>query len=556
MSMRAVRAALALGLGLAGIAVGVAPASAVDGTGPVRVAIVVPIVAPANSTGVIDGPALEQYTRPLGLLTRQLDAVAGRPVTIAIDPMIIASIRILGSSAPESATSWLARLGAVSNPILPLAWADADLTLATQAGSPRVVTPLSLDFALDPALFAPIAPEETATPTPTPTADPVDPALPPLPSTDDLLAWPYSLTGIAWPRENTVVASDLAAITDSGYTSTILSSTNLTLPAGAGAVADVDGSRILVSDDAVSTALRAATHTVLVADQPAALASLTAAIATAGAAQSGDQATLVATLDRTVPTAGAIVGDVLSALDSDPTIELVPLAQAMGASAATATVTDEPQVGDRVTQVAAMLSAETADTRFASVAAQPEAITGERRLRMLALLSSSWGTNPAGWLTEAESYLDTSVELRNAVQIVESSSINLLADRASLTIDVSNTLNQAVTVYITVRPDTGILAVQDTRVELTIEPNSQGQGRVPVQAISNGEVEIAVSLASSSGVPIGAETRTEINVQAGWETPIVIAFGALVVAVFAVGIVRNIVRRRRPSHPEETPADD
>ena len=108
MTLRAVRAALALGLGLAGLGVGAAPAAAADT--PTRLAIAVPLIVRAESTGLIGAAALEAYTRPLGDLTRQLDAVIDKPVAIGIDPMIIVSIRVLGSAAPESAVAWLGRL--------------------------------------------------------------------------------------------------------------------------------------------------------------------------------------------------------------------------------------------------------------------------------------------------------------------------------------------------------------------------------------------------------------------------------------------------------------
>ena len=100
-----------------------------------------------------------------------------------------------------------------------------------------------------------------------------------------------------------------------------------------------------------------------------------------------------------------------------------------------------------------------------------------------------------------------------------------------------------------------LLAVTDDRVELVIEPNSQAKGQVPVQSISNGTVMVAASLTSASGESIGGTTLTEINVQAGWETPIVLVVAGIVVTVFTVGIVRNILRRRRTSAESLPEAD-
>ncbi|HOW00112.1 MAG TPA: hypothetical protein PLY19_01435, partial [Rhodoglobus sp.] len=123
------RAALALLLGLAGAVTGVAiaapAATSVGPDGTVALTVVVPLAVPESDAGFIPADALDQYTRPTGLLTRELDAIIDRPVVIAIDPRIIASIRILGSSAPASAIEWLSRLESASNETFALTYADS-----------------------------------------------------------------------------------------------------------------------------------------------------------------------------------------------------------------------------------------------------------------------------------------------------------------------------------------------------------------------------------------------------------------------------------------------
>jgi hypothetical protein len=195
-----------------------------------------------------------------------------------------------------------------------------------------------------------------------------------------------------------------------------------------------------------------------------------------------------------------------------------------------------------------MLVAETSDARFASIVEDPTTITAPRRVALLRLLSIGWIGNEAGWSTAVQRQIDSSDDLRSSVGIVTTSPFTLLADNGTLPIPVSNELDEAVTVYLTVRPLTGKLAVSDSRVEVKIEPNAQARAQVPVQAISNGSVQVVMTLTSASGTSIGQPAITEINVQAGWETPIVLAIGAVVVLVFAGGLVRNIVRRRRPAH--------
>ncbi|MGV8851976.1 MAG: sortase, partial [Rhodoglobus sp.] len=155
MRIRVFSAAVALGLGLSLAASG---ASAV--TDPVtvpaittasaatQVAIIAPLTVPTGSGGLISAELLAEYTGTSGLLTRQLDAVAGKPVAVAVDPMILASIRVLGTSAPQSARAWLQRLSLIGNEVVPLPYANSDPTLATQSGQSSMLEPISFDFAL------------------------------------------------------------------------------------------------------------------------------------------------------------------------------------------------------------------------------------------------------------------------------------------------------------------------------------------------------------------------------------------------------------------------
>ena len=544
-------AAIVIAVGLA-VATAVMPTARAADPGPVAVAVIAPIVAPPGTTGLLDAALLEQYTSAEGLLTRQLDAVIGRPVTLAIDPMLLASIRVLGAGAPASATQWLSRLEPAANESFLLAYADADLTLALEAGSGTVPTPHGFDFAIDPGQFAP---ESTATPSPSPSPT-AEGGMPTLPGLDELLAWDSTFESVAWPRGGSVATADLDALAANGFERVILSSANVSRDASLGAAVTIGDQSIIVTDDAVSVALSRAATTLTPADLTSALPAVSAAIVAAGSVQSG-QGVVVAHLDRAVALSGSNVAQTLSALQVDAGIQLVPLSAALAASTTgQVTLVDGAADADRVQVVRSMLAAEAEEQRFATIVEDPDRLTAPRRLALLALLDIAWADNPAGWESATSEYLTTSADIRESVQIVTASPFTLLADTATLPIPVSNSLNQAVTVYVTVRPETAQLAVTDSLVELTIEPNSQGKASIPVQAISNGTVQVLMTLSGASGVVVGQPAITEINVQAGWETPIVLAIAGLVVAVFAIGLVRNILRRRRAATTDAGGAGD
>ena len=540
---RLLRAALALLLGAAGVAAATQSAAAVDDPSTAQVAIIVPIVAPETSTGYLTLEEITRYTLPVGALTRQLDAVANRPVTLAVDPMIIASIRLLGTSAPASATSWLTRLASVSNDVIPLPYADSDLTLATQAGSP-VLRPESFDFAIKPELFA-AAVKQTPTPSPTPTADPDD--VPTLPTTESLLDWDYTIDDIAWPKANSVISTDLDAINAAGFTTTILSSGNLTRENPNASVATIGDGKILVTDDALSAALGTAASALGPDSWQAAIGQVSASVAT------GTGRTVIATLPRSVPAIGSFVADTIAAVATTPGVTLVPLSTAISTHATTATLVESPQDPGLVATVSRLLQDTAAEQQFSSILTTPEVLTADRRLDLLGLTSIGWQASPERWTEATNTFTTDSLDIRSSVEVVQSSSpLNFVADNAPVPISVSNDLPYPVTVYITVRPRTALIAVENPRVELVIEPNSQAKGDVAIEAITNGIVKVEVSLTSATGVPIGSPSLREINVQAGWETPIVLVLAALVVLIFVIGIIRTVRRSRRAAAEDAT----
>lgn len=549
MTMKPLGAALALLLGLAGPALGGTQSMAdTVSDPPIDVTIIAPLVVPAGTTGLISAADLETYTGPIGVLTRELDAVIDRPVAIAIDPMIIASIRVLGAAAPVSARDWLQRLASATNETFPLPYANSDLTLELEAGATSVLQPLGFDFAIDPGAFQPeVTPDPTESPTPTPTPTPTaDAGPPPFPTTESLLAWPYTEPTLAWPVDGTVAASSLASLTAAGYETTIVSSGNVAADDPAGNAASTAGKRsVLVSDDAVSALLREAATAPTIESWTDAVARLTAAVDGARAAANGGERSLVITLDRDVPRLGSRVSETIDAITAMTTVTQAPLSAALAATPSSVTITDTGHPADEVTAITHVVQAEVGEAQFATVLDDPLALTAERRLHVLALFSTDWQSNSSGWQNAIDEFVTQSTALRTSVQVAESSTVNLYTNLKPIPINVNNTSSYPITVYITVRPRTGILKVEDDRVKLTIPANSQGKGEIPVQAITNGTVVVDISLTSATGVGIGHPTTVEINVQASWETPITIGLVALVVAFFAFGIVRTVLRRRK-----------
>jgi hypothetical protein len=524
-----------------------APAAAAAGSGPVSVAVVVPLTVPPTTGGLLDAKALATYTRDGGLLDRQLDAVAGTPAAIGLDPMIPASIRVLGSAAPASALAFLTRLRTISNEVFLLGYADADPALAAAAGLGNDFVPLGFDFALDPDAFGP-----AATPTPTPSASPSTPdslptevpgEKPPLPDTAALLAWPTTLPAIAWPAEGSVTADGLAGLPALGYDDLLISRTN-TSPVSTAHVdlGDVDG---LVVDDGLSSAVRDAAYAQTDAGYESAVGALGAELREAQRAAPGR--TLIATLDRRWPFGTTRLNAVLGVIAAQSASTLVPLSEVLATPATSAKLKPAEADADaeRVATLAQLATAASDEARYLRIAQDAGVITQPRRLALLGLSAVGWRSDDAGWTTATASETAAARKTLDAVQITESSDQLVLSDVSSLRLRLSNALPVAVTVYVDVRPLRPLLHVDDGRVEVTIEPDSTANASIPVTSITNGEVTVRARLLSSTGDTLGAPRFLTVILQAGWETAGTLIVGALVVLVFGAGIVRAFLRRRR-----------
>lgn len=555
-----------------------------DSFQPTRLAIAVPITAPETETGVLDATALGAYTSPGGVLRRQLDAVAGSTASLGIDPMIIASIRLLGSEAPQSALDWLAELEALPNDTFSLAYADSDVAGLSQAGAVPLPAPISFDTLIDPARFDDVTPEpsepasevpadstpgDTSSPgtetsgssgaatsdpsadpsgEPTPSATPTDPAADPaLPTTESLLSFPWTQQGVAWPQSASVVSSDLTAFTTSGYTSTILSSGNVDLDSDSteNAAVTIGGTTAVVSDDGLSRLVAEAAEATSLASWQSAMARLSASIATIAYERPSDARTLLATLDRDWPANGQFVTRTLQTLGQLPWVSGVPLTDALASSPSAATVVDSAESDARLTELRSLVAADVKVTDFASALEQPELVTADTRLRTLALASHAWRDNVDGFPSEVAAAVADATSTSGLVAVVQGSSFSILGDRSALPLYLENKTDSVATVRLTLTPSNSILSIEENGIPVTIQPQSQTRVSVPVQSVANGTVDVRLSLASESGVTIATPATVSLNVQAGWETAITWIAGVAFFALFVGGLFRTFRKRRR-----------
>lgn len=512
-----------------------------DGVIPrVNVAVATPLTAPPSSTGLLDAETLDTLTSPDGELYDYLEMAVLHSVALGVDPMIIASIRLLGDDAPVSAREWLERLENVPNDVFTLTYADSDQLLLHRAGATAPIGPISFPDAEN---VAP-APQETL---------PTQGSTPSSSSDEDVELTPgeptavrTTIDGLAWPASKLQSEDDLDFLAEQGTSRTLLSSSELSGSSIDTPNISVGKHRITVSDDQLSMLMRAAAQATTDGQWASAIANLTATLAVT--AEQSPSTTVVATFAREVSPNSRLVGNTLTVMETLPWVNSTALRNALNAAPASGTLSvqsgdDESDTG-QVPLIKELISSEKKVTEFSSVADNPQLVTGPQRLELLALVSAVWAGDRVGWQAAVGQHLTDNSELLDSVYIPEGSFINFPLEKGNLPITVKNELGVPVTVYVTVRAERAILKVTDPWVELKVEADSQTKVFVPVESIANGEVLTTVRLSSGTGVQISKPTIVTLNVQAGWETTATVVLAVLVVLLFGAGLWRTVMRRR------------
>ncbi|ROR36629.1 murein biosynthesis integral membrane protein MurJ [Curtobacterium sp. JUb34] len=548
---------------------------------PVSVSVAMPVTVPKSTDGILSAAVLAAATSVDGTLTQQLDAAEDHNVAVAVDPRIIASIRILGENAPSAATAWLQRLEALRNETFALPYADADVTGLRQAGSDGILAPISLDQSVKsenfPGAETP-APTPTATPGqtsgPSSTATPSDDATTDagsgsgtgsgtgettetLPTTEQLLDFPYSMDSIAWPADGTVTAADLTALQRADKNTTIVSSGNTSAGANAtiSASEKIGDDHVLVSDQSMSSLLRDAATAPDRQSWSSAMSELTATLATS-ARDGGTTGPILLTLGRDWPSDSTRLSQTLDALESTAWVAPADLSTTSKAVAGSLTLNSASTGAERIAQLKRLVQGEQGLSAFATILDTPTELTAPARLRLLALASNAWRGDDEGLTAAVDARTAAWAKQTTEVGIVDSSSLTLLGDRSSLPVSIRNSSDYPVTVHLAVQPSNSALRIVRNDIVVEIQPDSSTRATVPVQSVANGKVELTMSLSSPTGVAVAQPATVELNVQAQWETVITAAAAVALIAIFGFGIFRSIRKRIRRRNGELDDEDD
>lgn len=510
------------------------------------VAVIVPITAPPTGRGLLTSDELAELTGEDGALTAALTGLQGTSAIIAIDPAILAAIRVLGTAAPATARDWLARFEALPNDRFALQFGDADPAAQVAAGVIPPLAPTSLAAYIDPAGFAGDAPAPTATPTGTATpaaSDTGDSAG--LPTLDELLDV-GATTAIWWPEAITdEVVTALGAEGTPTLTTTAAISTSTP-----SALARTGNAGLLVADADLSAALSAAAAATDAVDRAAALAEASALeqLPTTGT-------TMIVALERTPSRDAVALRAAIDAAQALPGAQPLALGAVMSGEAGDVAVSDQALATARVNAIPALRDGEHLIESFASVIADPTLLTGVERAEVLQLLSLGWTGQDAAWTEALGAHATATQETLASVAILPPSPIQLVAADAEIPVGIRNDLPYPVTVTLHARSDDLRLEVAES-IPIEIGPEQSTRASLPVKArVGSGTVEVDLSLTSPTGVRIGPPQSLEVNVRADWETIGLIVLAVLAAAFLAIGAVRTVRRIRRRPETEPTAAE-
>lgn len=517
------------------------------------IGMIVAVTAAPRSAGLLTADELTTLTGPEGRLTALLTGVSGTSAILAVDPSVLASIRVLGDAAPPSALAWLDRLAGLPNERFALQFGDADVSVQIDAGLTSLLEPTRLDYAISEGDFTDSGPASTPTPDTSATDGDgdTDADTPAVPDLNELLAVPGARASIYWPAAGRADAEALDVLAQqpsaSGAPATVLLSSAETSRAELRAAATTTaGAPLLVYEAASSSAVR----TTAAAPEGTAQAASAVISAQVALESPGAAGPLLITTERMSEVSATALRAAIDTVFSYPGVVPATLSTLLTAQATAAESVAEPDE-DAATRLDTLLAGEASIAEFSSIIDEPSLLTAPERSSLLQLIGAGWRDEPAAWQIALAAHAEATTTTLTSVAIQEPSTVQLVSPEAVLPFFVRNDLPFAVNVVLVSTPDNLRLDVERT-LPVRAEPGVNTRVEVPVRArVGSGEVTIELRLLSPAFEQVGPIQQAQVTVRAEWERIGIIALGAIVVLLLGAGFIRTVRRRRRVREAEQ-----
>lgn len=509
-----------------------------------------------EATGIFVDDHLAGELTPTGRLSTLVDSAAGRSVTWAVDPDLLASVSAMASGyqvrtasgAPtrgtgsDDARRWLGdvRAATLGRDVMTVPYADPDLAALAASGHPTLITSSAKLGAV---------------------------------TASDLLGRPVT-SDVAWPTNGQADAGLLAALADQHVPDVLLNDTvfppttpTTFTPSGR---VDLTAQGVATTPDEVAAGTPVSTTAILADSGLSAL--------TADPAQTHQTALLVRqrflaqtqlitaelpSQSRLVVVAPprrwdpspALATSLLQATAHASWLRTVTLDAALrwpaSAVPRTGPVTD-PALAESALPVDQVdrTSAALADLRvFRGILTQPDPLATDDQSALHGALSTAWLDTPdaaSAWLDAAIATLD---DEQSKVRLLAASTATLSSQKGSIPLTVANDLPQTIVVGLQVNSDDP-LRLRVTAPDLVrVGANRKRSVDVDVEAVTTGTIPVSAQLTNRVGLAFGTPQQLDVQVRAYGQVALLVfatAAGLLVLTAL-IRIGRRIARSRSTS---------
>jgi hypothetical protein len=182
-------------------------------------------------------------------------------------------------------------------------------------------------------------------------------------------------------------------------------------------------------------------------------------------------------------------------------------------------------------------------TTFATVVADPAALTAGADAAVLAPISVAWRAEVKARAAVVQQVVSELAARASGVSVLTGSGLNLISQAGTLPVGLSNELDQDVTVQVKLVPASRVLVV-DGAETVVVPARSEMQARIPFQAVGSGDVRVQVTLLAPGGTAVTAPTSCVGRVRADWENIGTAVVAGVLGLGFLFGITRTIRRGR------------
>jgi histidinol phosphatase-like PHP family hydrolase len=130
-----------------------------------------------------------------------------------------------------------------------------------------------------------------------------------------------------------------------------------------------------------------------------------------------------------------------------------------------------------------------------------------------------------------------------AIKVLAGSEINMVAKDSRLPLKIQNDYQTAADVLVHVVPSNERLVVPESTL-VSVPGFSTYTAKVPVKAISSGDVEISVWLTNTAGVKLTEPVLIEMHINSEIESIIIYGFIGFVVVLLIAGVSRTLRKRK------------